>query len=164
VAPIAQYGGIFNGVPEGYIYGIGQSLYMTTGLDFVADTTGLVPGVDYGLVMTWAGSCASNPPASGPPLPGNRAASRHEPRRGEARLLPLSAPPRVGAGTTARPHPPDVGRSNRSSTRGGSDGQRAGRTSSLCWTASRGGSSSPQTRTTTRSAACTTRWSTGGRP
>jgi hypothetical protein len=63
VVPISQFGGVFNGVPEGYLYGIGQTVYMTTGLDLVADTTGLVPGEDYGLMMTWAGSCASDPPA-----------------------------------------------------------------------------------------------------
>ena len=62
VLPLAQYGGVFNGVPEGYIYKIGQEMFMTTGLDFVPDTTGLVPGVDYGLMMTWSGSCASTPP------------------------------------------------------------------------------------------------------
>ena len=64
VFPLAQYGGVFNGVPEGYIYGVGSTpqLYMTTGLDFVPDTNGLVPGVDYGLMMTWSGSCASTPP------------------------------------------------------------------------------------------------------
>src|SRR5262245_35817127 len=61
---LAQSGGVFNGVPEGYIYGVGSTpqLYMTTGLDFVPETNGLVPGVDYGLMMTWSGSCASTPP------------------------------------------------------------------------------------------------------
>ena len=62
VFPIAQYGGVFNGVPEGYLYNIGQETFMTTGLDLVYDTSGQVPGVDYGLMMTWSGSCASNPP------------------------------------------------------------------------------------------------------
>jgi hypothetical protein len=66
VFPLAQYGGVFNGVPEGYVYGVGSTpqFFMTTGLDFVPDTTGLVPGVDYDLMMTWSGSCASTPPDS----------------------------------------------------------------------------------------------------
>jgi hypothetical protein len=45
VFPLAQYGGVFNGVPEGYIYGVGSTpqLYMTTGLDFVPTRTGSCP-------------------------------------------------------------------------------------------------------------------------
>ena len=64
VFPLAQYGGVFDGVPEGYVYGVGSTpqFFMTTGLDFVPDTNGLVPGVDYSLMMTWSGSCASTPP------------------------------------------------------------------------------------------------------
>ena len=63
VAPVAQYGGVFNGVTEGYLYAIGETVWVTTSLDFVMDTTGLVPGTDYGLMMTWSPSCASTPPA-----------------------------------------------------------------------------------------------------
>ena len=62
VAPVAQYGGVFNGVTEGYLYAIGETVYVTTSLDFVTDTAGMVPGVDYGLMMTWSGRCASTPP------------------------------------------------------------------------------------------------------
>jgi hypothetical protein len=70
VVPLAQYGGVFNGVPEGYVYGVGSTpqLFMTTGLDFVPDTNGLVPGVDYGLMMTWSGRCAATAPAPARPL------------------------------------------------------------------------------------------------
>jgi hypothetical protein len=42
VFPVAQDGGTFNGVLEGYLYSVGQSLFVTTGLDLVPDTTGLV--------------------------------------------------------------------------------------------------------------------------
>ena len=61
--PVAQYGRVFNGVTEGYLYAIGETVWVTTSLDFVMDTTGLVPGTDYGLMMTWSASCASTPPA-----------------------------------------------------------------------------------------------------
>jgi hypothetical protein len=37
---------------------------MTTGLDLIEPTPDLTPGSDYGLVMTWAGSCANEPPAT----------------------------------------------------------------------------------------------------
>ena len=87
VAPVAQYGGIFNGVPEGYVYGVGQGaaaqFFMTTGLDFVPDTTGFVPGVDYDLMMTWSGRCASTPPDPARILgPAQRAATDHLTRLG----------------------------------------------------------------------------------
>jgi hypothetical protein len=67
VMPTAQFGGTFNGVPEGYLYGVGQnlsSLFLTTGLDWIEPTPDLTPGTDYLLMMTWAGSCASEPPAT----------------------------------------------------------------------------------------------------
>ena len=63
VHPFAQYGGVFNGVTEGYLYAVGETVYVTTSLDFVMDTTGLVAGNDYGLMMTWSPTCASTPPA-----------------------------------------------------------------------------------------------------
>ena len=65
LVPVAQYGGVFNGVPEGYVYGVGQGgaaqLFLTTGLDLI-NPSGLTPGEDYAPVMTWAGRCAGNPP------------------------------------------------------------------------------------------------------
>jgi hypothetical protein len=67
VFPVAQFGGVFNGVPEGYLYGVGQnlqSLGYTTALDLFEPAPNEVPGTDYGLMMTWAGSCASEPPAT----------------------------------------------------------------------------------------------------
>jgi hypothetical protein len=63
VLPFAQYGGVVNGIAQGYLYAIGETVYVTTSLDFVGVTAGMVPGVDYGLMMTWAPSCASTPPA-----------------------------------------------------------------------------------------------------
>ena len=58
VVPVAQFGGVFNGVPEGYLYGVGdgaaQQLFFTTGLDLI-NPTGLTAGTDYGLLMTWLG-------------------------------------------------------------------------------------------------------------
>jgi len=67
VVPVAQFGGTFNGVPEGYVYGVGdgaaQQFFFTTGLDLI-NPTGLTAGVDYGLMMTWSGGCDDDPPAS----------------------------------------------------------------------------------------------------
>jgi hypothetical protein len=64
VVPVAQFGGVFNGVSEGYVYGIGQDYFFTTGLDLIDPQPNLVPGEDYGLLMTWAGTCANDPPAT----------------------------------------------------------------------------------------------------
>jgi hypothetical protein len=63
--PMAQFGGVFNGVPEGYVYGIGSppQLGLTTGLDLV-NPSGQTPGEDYAPVMTWAPSCAGDPPSA----------------------------------------------------------------------------------------------------
>lgn len=64
--PVAQFGGVFNGVPEGYIYQIGvppQVMGLTTGLDLV-NPSGQTPGEDYAPVMTWASSCADSPPST----------------------------------------------------------------------------------------------------
>lgn len=62
LAPVARFGGVFNGVPEGYIYGVGQQEFLTTGLDLI-NPSGLTPGRDYAQMMTWAPGCASEPPA-----------------------------------------------------------------------------------------------------
>ena len=65
VVPVAQFGGVFNGVPEDYVYGVGdgaaQEFFFTTGLDLI-NPMGLTPGEDYAPVMTWAGGCADDPP------------------------------------------------------------------------------------------------------
>ena len=66
VVPVARYGGVFNGVAQGYVYRIGDPTQvegLTTGLDLI-NPVGLTPGEDYAPLMTWAPSCADDPPTT----------------------------------------------------------------------------------------------------
>ncbi len=64
VVPVGQFGGTFNGVPEGYVYAVGQPVqqaFLVTALNLI-NPTGLTAGRDYAPLLSWAPSCADNPP------------------------------------------------------------------------------------------------------
>ncbi len=54
--PVTQYGGLAD---EGYMYAVGQTVYLETALDLVDDTTGLVPGQDFGFFAEIDPECAT---------------------------------------------------------------------------------------------------------
>jgi hypothetical protein len=56
VSPISQYGGFAN---EGYVYAVGQNLFIESALDLVPDTTGLVPGTDFAWIPEVDPACVS---------------------------------------------------------------------------------------------------------